>query len=1359
MRIFAPVAVCGCLLLTAAHRSSAQCPNEALTLATQDIAKTKQSLPQTLNDYAKSPFDPAAAGAALGALKGALELARCDQDLEGLGWISLTMVPNARGTTPPKDDHFVLAAPYGFKAKASYRGPADAESQEFLDGAKATIPITTFTVPHDVDLFVIRLKWPDKDTSAPPILCLPVPGSPHNEPCPDTANTASKTQQGDKGKPTQAEGQAVGTAEAPKTQQAKPGHDDCCLMVDAVFLRELKDEGGNLIPAVIITKYNMLVSLKLIEESRSRRTDFPTFVIDGFSVGHYFPSSNGVKTDIEPAYQERSAWAFGGPHYFEVFSPAKSCSPNSDDSEGALTAGFPIDPTVRWVDNGIRPDHPKVYDAFSLRQKLATTATQLAGISGFNPASINAAVGNLQGVTSDISYLSAQVTSVASQSAVTTNTTPSNLTTTTTPATGSTQTTVQTACPPGFIPSTTGTGSSAVTSCTVPTTLPAGTTGTGNASVIQTTTTQPAGSASSSAGATTVANTNTPGSQTVTTNPSISGAIPTAPASAAPAAPTNVGVNASDILTEQVQLNSQITTLEMALQGSLSDQYLVKEGKVVSLREQTTLGMNITLDPPQRYKHAVAEVRVWVYPAVSGDSLSVVNLLPAAKTYNVAKVTSNQKAFGAGVVIDALNVGVAGGKTKNRLYLAKDTDTVAMQYYPNYRDRDGTRLEHPWGNGAAETGRTPQQHVVDVASAVRAWETVEDACVDDPGPNKLPRGEEFAQSDLPLVFGWQFRPVLGADYVQAGQRSVFAQLALPIGIGNRYAPVVLVQTRWREYDEKRQVVGAVYSGSCSVYQDTDPIVVDSPISVSQVYVDDMGGGILKVSAKGKFFQQGFSVMSGPNLIGPAPLDGQHIQFFANAENLLLMDDLKLLAENGQTTSLGIDSTRGKSCGIQTASMNAVPRPDGTSLVEAQLTTGAAYDLTTDKAPQPLFLIGSQVYGLHETPFLEPPRKACRPVRDGRARGLDGISCTYHFVAPTSSLRSAETFKVRDLSWTEFRKSGTVEFDPAFSGLTNLVTAKAADLNNPLAPPKTPPAKTKQDAKGSGDDSANQPPPIYTLSGTDLHKIRHWNCGNPGCIEMYAGFDRYPLNSSNFKAFGKTTAAISFQPKAATPYCTVAKPAPPKGGTASVTLNSTAGALITYSINRGPARSIKSGTSVSYNSRNPTTIEAYANAEGYVRSKDATLTVSGDCKPKPAAGAGAAGSAPAPKLTYASYRFVWHPYFGEPIAWDLPLPPQTDTAASSASSTVLNEGDVTDVTFNNVDVLNDTTKMTFAFNGITLPSPLISYDGTKKTLKFYVTGDMTLKPGHKVIVLNAYRIGADGALQPAQVLLEFDVTKR
>ena len=51
---------------------------------------------------------------------------------------------------------------------------------------------------------------------------------------------------------------------------------------------------------------------------------------------------------------------------------------------------------------------------------------------------------------------------------------------------------------------------------------------------------------------------------------------------------------------------------------------------------------------------------ILVSPKSSGE-ISIVNLLPASKTYNVARVTSHQNAFGAGAVIDVVNVGVSTG--------------------------------------------------------------------------------------------------------------------------------------------------------------------------------------------------------------------------------------------------------------------------------------------------------------------------------------------------------------------------------------------------------------------------------------------------------------------------------------------------------------------------------------------------------------------------------------------------------------------------------------------------------------------------------------------------------------------------
>src|SRR5207302_1465212 len=158
------------------------------------------------------------------------------------------------------------------------------------------------------------------------------------------------------------------------------------------------------------------------------------------------------------------------------------------------------------------------------------------------------------------------------------------------------------------------------------------------------------------------------------------GTVAPVSASTAFAAPTNIGVSAADVLAEQVQLNSQITTLRLLLQGAVSDQYLVKEGRAVATRQQTTVGFSVSLNPPQRYRHAVAEMKVWIDPPPGNDRVSVMNLLPADKTYNVAKITSHQNAFGTGAVVETVNVGVSTGRSKDRLYLAKDTDTVALQF-------------------------------------------------------------------------------------------------------------------------------------------------------------------------------------------------------------------------------------------------------------------------------------------------------------------------------------------------------------------------------------------------------------------------------------------------------------------------------------------------------------------------------------------------------------------------------------------------------------------------------------------------------------------------------------------------------
>ena len=167
----------------------------------------------------------------------------------------------------------------------------------------------------------------------------------------------------------------------------------------------------------------------------------------------------------------------------------------------------------------------------------------------------------------------------------------------------------------------------------------------------------------------------------------------------------------------------------------------------------------------------------------------------------MAKITSKQKSFGAGVVVEAVNLGGSYGKAKDRLYIAKDTDTVALQY-------PSTKLEgilSPWPS------RIPPTIHNAVMGKAGGLDTA-DACIALPPPQvfrPLAGGvvdrDHLNTADYDfenaVMFGWQFRPVLGADYVASNIRNVFAQIALPADQASEESLQldVFVQTRWREY--------------------------------------------------------------------------------------------------------------------------------------------------------------------------------------------------------------------------------------------------------------------------------------------------------------------------------------------------------------------------------------------------------------------------------------------------------------------------------------------------------------------------------------------------------------------------------
>jgi hypothetical protein len=766
--------------------------------------------------------------------------------------------------------------------------------------------------------------------------------------------------------------------------------------------------------------------------------------------------------------------------HIDWWLPPKGCrlyNYNSEEHDKLeLYEPNPSIPSPR--NNYIIVSNAKVFDTGLLQQMLNSTASQLAAISGFNSASITGAFGNFQGVARDTSYLSAQVTTTPLPTIATSN--ASGLTGTLQTVNGSanpsqTSTTVTLQCPNGSLPTL---GSGSTEGCAVPT-PPSGVTITVPPTSTGTITTNGTTTPGNTTQQTTGSQTTQQNSITSTTN-GVAGTVPTAPTATPFSPPTNVGVSSADILTEQVELNAQITNLRLLLQGALSDQYVIRHSRPVATRKQSTLGFTITLDPPRQFRHAVAEVRVLIVPEPGPDGVSIVNLLPAEKTYNVAKITSHQDAFGAGVAVAPISVGAAAGRSKDRLYLVKDTDTLALQYPPPIPTLQPMKRPLP------QYAHDKYKGSVDLIG----WGELGDCNI----------GGRIGTNAT--LFGWQFRPVLGEEYVRGGQRQVFAQLAMPPNLTTQSTPFnMFIQTRWRAYDPKRQVVGATYTSSCNLIQDLSGVADIPTISVKDVDMVDLGGGILKLTNHGQFTTPSLSVLAGSTNIVPLASDGETLQLFGKASDLLAADKLEILGPSGTMTAFGKRSKK-EGCGFDAAALSAVPYPDGNSRMTLTLTIGKEYlpeiedgerKIAADGLPMPLVLIGSQVYGLRETPFQECVGESCRCKPDsaeedsdknGDKKKTDGakkgsLVCTYKFVAPTTDVRNAQSFLVKDLRWEDMSRKGTTDFFPLFSALT--ATSSPADTTCPDKN-STPPAKPCP-------DPAPAKSATLMVSGFDFDKLK------------------------------------------------------------------------------------------------------------------------------------------------------------------------------------------------------------------------------------------------------------------------------
>jgi hypothetical protein len=201
-----------------------------------------------------------------------------------------------------------------------------------------------------------------------------------------------------------------------------------------------------------------------------------------------------------------------------------------------------------------------------------------------------------------------------------------------------------------------------------------------------------------------------------------------------------IGLAAGDILSDQLNLASQIVNLEMLYERSLTDRLINDRSRL-----QTVLGFQVSITPPAGYQNCVAVAEVCVQMKNSAMPVSLVALIPQEKTYNAQSLSRSAQSIGSSVVASVLTLGFSRKGEASQLFIHRDSDTIAFERAP--------------------------------------------------------------KSTRAVIFGWEFRPVLGRSTVSAGTRQMLAVIAMPIQENPNAEEVLLeIKTRsyWQHYNRKKQ---------------------------------------------------------------------------------------------------------------------------------------------------------------------------------------------------------------------------------------------------------------------------------------------------------------------------------------------------------------------------------------------------------------------------------------------------------------------------------------------------------------------------------------------------------------------------
>ncbi len=480
---------------------------------------------------------------------------------------------------------------------------------------------------------------------------------------------------------------------------------------------------------------------------------------------------------------------------------------------------------------------------------------------------------------------------------------------------------------------------------------------------------------------------------------------------------------------------------------------------------------------------------------------------------------------------------------------------------------------------------------------------------------------------------------------------------------------------------------------------------------------DLGGGLLKLTTYGQFTTPSLSVLAGSTNLVPLVSDGKTLQLFGKAADLLAADKLQILGPSGSMTPFGRKQNEG--CRLNEATLYAVPYPDGNSRMTLSLTMSDKYlaDKKADGLPMPLVLIGSQVYGLKETPFRECDGENCGCKTESHEPGSDKkkdkgeqqqdsgkpgpLVCTYKFVAPTTDVRNAQSFLVKDLRWEDMSKRGTTNFFPLFSGLT--ATSSPPDKQKSEDEKKAATGKKKPDSQDKKADA-----PQKKKDDTDAKKLeaenraaaaeeRSSDTANSKTTLLVAGFD-----FDKFSA--KKTDGKECEPSHQNPCLRVIV-----GGGADVKKKDDASNAITF-------------TPVTRNIAELTLPRGVPDG-----GKVARFILNGE---------------PTDKI--GEYN----------VEWDLPLPKPDKPKGITADPATLRVSDTRSVVFEGDEIPNVAIK-TLRFYGDTGSLKLDADPPDGKKLTVYVTTAVTKTPGHKELSVDILK--PDGTTKKT-LQLQLDVYK-